>query len=48
MYHLVAILKASKRHLCHSVLFVRRLLRGEERGVGGQGEVDTWEAEKAV
>ena len=48
MYHLIAVLEAGKSHLCHSVLFVRRFLRREERSVGGQGEVDTREAEKAA
>jgi hypothetical protein len=47
VYHLSAILEASKGHLCDSVLFVRRLLRREERSVGSQGEVDTGEAVKA-
>jgi hypothetical protein len=47
VYHLSAALEASKGHLCDRVLFVRRLLRREERSVGGQGEVDTGEAVKA-
>ena len=47
MYHLSAILEASKGHLCDSVLFVRRLLSREERCVGSQGEMDTGEAVEA-
>jgi len=43
-YHLSAILEAGKGHFCHGVLFVRRLLRGKERSVGSQREVDTGEA----
>ena len=46
IYHLGAILETGKGHFCHGVLFVRCLLRGKERGVGGQGEVDTREAIK--
>jgi hypothetical protein len=34
VYHLIAVFKAGEGHFCHGVLFVRRLLRGEERGVG--------------
>ncbi len=44
VYHLIAILEVGKRHLCHSILFVGRLLCGEERRVSRQGEVDTGEA----
>ncbi len=44
VYHLIAILEVGKRHLCHSILFVGRLLCGEERRVSRQGEVDAGEA----
>jgi hypothetical protein len=47
-YHLGAILEAGKGHFCHSVLFVRCLLRGKERGVGSQGEMNTGEAIKTL
>ena len=47
-YHLSAILEAGKGHFCHSVLFVRRLLRGKEGSVGGQREVDTGEAVRTL
>ena len=46
VYHLSAVLEASKGHLCDSVLFVRRLLRRKERSVGSQREMDTREAVK--
>ncbi len=38
--------ETGKGHFCHGVLFVRCLLRGKERGIGSQGEVDTREAIK--
>jgi hypothetical protein len=44
VYHLIAVFEAGKGHFCHSVLLVRCLLRGEERGISGQREVDTREA----
>ena len=44
MYHLIAIFEASKGHFCYTVLLMRRLFRGEERGIGGQREVNAREA----
>ena len=43
---MIAVFEASESHLGHGVLFVRRLLRREEGGVSGQGEVNTGEAVK--
>ncbi len=44
VYHLATIFEASKGHFCHRVLFVRRLLRRQKRGVGSQREVNAREA----
>merc|ERR1719154_884697 len=42
LHHLVGGLEASVGDLRHAELLVVSLLRGDDRGVGGQGEVDPW------
>ena len=45
-YHLAAVFETSKGHFCDRVLFVRRLLRRQQRGEGSQREVNAGEALK--
>ena len=45
-YHLTAVFETSKGHFCNRVLFVRRLLRRQQRSEGSQREVNAGEALK--
>lgn len=46
LHHLIPMLKTRECHLGYRVLLVCSLLRGKERRVSGQREVDTREAEQ--